>query len=194
MSAAEERYRRAWRSITRGLWSGVLTYVQAYEEALVALRRGMRSAWHEGLAEFGIQPDEMTSDEKAALEGMTVGQSQYINGFLVAIEERSRAKGGKLSPLFTRAGMWIQRYNEARERAKSLASANPKLKWFYGDTIDHCFDCRHVVGRVYRKETWDRYGWIPGSRSLSCGGWQCDCKRRPTDERCTPGRPPDMKG
>ena len=184
--------RRGVRAAIRGLWTGALSYLQSWDAMYDAIQRRLTQAWHEGLVEFGLKPGDMSPGEKVALGQMITEQSAHIDGLLTAVFENSKARGGKLGPLIARADLWAQRYNDARERAKSMVAVNPPLMWVYGDTIDHCGSCSRVVGRVYRKETWDRYGWIPGSKSLECGGWRCACSRVPTTEPITPGRPPSL--
>lgn len=194
MSAAEQNYRSGWRSITRAYYTQSIDFLQAQEQAWSLIGEGLRDAWNEGLAEIGIQPDEMTEEEALARDRMIFEQTRRVGVFLRDINRASAGIEGSLEGMLARANIWGQRYNEARERAKSMADANPKLVWVYGDTVAHCEDCATVEGRVYRKDTWDRYGWQPGSRALACGGWQCDCRRVQTDAPCTPGRPPSIQG
>lgn len=189
---SQARYGKGLRAIVRALWSGVMDYLDAYEQIMSTIRRGLTRAWMEGLKDVGIRPEEMSQEEKAALQVQITTQLSYLDGFLTSIETHNKASGAKLGPHLNRAELWTQRYNETREKAKSAARGNPKLIWRYGDTLEHCGSCSKVAGRVYRKETWDRYGWIPQSKDLECGGWRCDCRREATEEPCTPGRPPAL--
>jgi hypothetical protein len=193
-SAARGNFRHGIRAAIRGLWSGALSFEQAWRAMNDTLYYGITQAWHEGLAQLGIKPADMSPTEQIGLQQYILDQLSYLDGFLNDVDAGSKANGGKLTPQLARADLWEQRYNEAREKAKSMASVNPPLKWEYGDTVEHCGDCSRVEGRVYRKETWDRYGWVPQSPQLECGGWQCDCRRVPTTEPCTPGRPPSIRG
>lgn len=189
-----ESYRRNIRAAVRGLWLGAMDFNQFYSAMEAVIRIGIPQAWHEGAAECGIKPSELKPEEKLEIEGAIFDEFNYIFGFAEAIESGSKENGGKLGPLMNRADLWVNRYNQIREKAKGLACADHKAKWVYGDTVQHCEDCSRVVGRVYRLSTWDKYGWIPGSRELACGGWRCKCQRMPTDEPCTPGRPPNLSG
>ena len=193
-SRGASNYRNAVRAATRGFWSGALDYDQFAQALESAIRLGIPQAWHEGSKECGVLPSELSPEERLEMQGVIWDEYNYINGFALAIEAGSKANGGKLGPLMSRAEMWIGRYGQTKEKAKSMACADRKAVWIYGDTIEHCQDCSRVVGRVYRISTWDRYGWIPGSNDLACGGWRCKCQRVPTDEPCTPGRPPKLSG
>ena len=51
-----------------------------------------------------------------------VQENGYIAGFADAVEEKSKANGGKLGPLLVRADLWVKRYNDLRNRAKEAWS------------------------------------------------------------------------
>ncbi len=187
---------RQIRASARILWRGddpnaLFNFVDSLNSAV---RRGYAQAWTEGAKTCGILPADRTIEEELVLNEYISIAQQRIMPLAEFISANSRANGGKWDSLQPRLNIWIQRYNEVRERAKSMACADSKAKWHYGDTVAHCRDCSAVVGKVYRLSVWDKYGWIPGSRELACGGWHCDCKREPTDEPVTPGRPPAIKG
>ena len=193
-SRGASNYHNAIRSAVRGLWVGALDFDQFFQAMESAIRLGIPNAWYEGAKECGVLPSELTPEERLGIEQAIYEQYNYVMGFADAIEAGSKANGGKLSPLLSRAEMWVGRYGQTKEKAKSVACADRKAQWVYGDTIEHCDDCSRVVGRVYRLSTWDRYGWIPGSHELACGGWRCKCSRVPTDAPYTPGRPPRLSG
>lgn len=183
-------YRAALRSIVRGLWSGVINMEQAYDAFLSTISRQFRQAWNAGAAECGIRPDEMTEEEQAALSERIVEETQYIGGYLEAIEAQSRANGGNLTPLFTRAELWINRFNEVVNQAKGMACADQKGQWQLGPTEQHCPSCSGFNGRVYRFSVWERNGAMPQSSRLACRGYRCQCSIVPTDGPITRGRFP----
>ena len=191
-----EDFGRQVRSAARILWRGddpnaFFNFVDTLNSAVF---RGYEQAWREGALTCSVLPCDRTPEEQAILaEYISVAQSRIMPlGDFVQVH--SRANGGKWGDLQTRLNVWINRYNEVYERAKAVSCPNIKEEWIYGDTIDHCADCSHVVGRVYRSSVWNAYGWFPRSRALACGGWRCDCRRVPTDKPVTPGRPPELKG
>lgn len=193
-SRGAANYRNAIRAAVRALWLGAMDFDQFFQAMESAIRVGITQAWYDGAKECGITPSELKPEERIGIEQAIFDQYSYVMGFGDAIEAGSKANGGKLSPLMSRAEMWISRYSQTAEKAKSMACADQKAIWIYGDTIQHCTDCSRVVGRTYRLSTWDKYGWIPGSSELACGGWRCKCQRVPTDAPCTPGRPPKLSG
>jgi hypothetical protein len=183
-------YRSDIRAYVRGFWAGHLTYDQAFESLLYATERGLRQAWYEGAQEVGVEPSELTPSEISALRALIISEQQYIGGLLADIEANSKANGGKLTPLLSRADMWANRWHDARSKAMLIARDDQKLRWDLGPTEQHCDDCANYNGRVYRASIWRKYGVQPQSRSLSCRGYRCLCVLTPTTEPGTPGHPP----
>lgn len=193
-SVGETNYRSAIRADIRGLWTGVMDYFQAYEQMDLTVTGGITAAFHEGAMSLGVSPSSFSAAEKTELQRLLFVNRSYIDGLLQAVEQNSKEEGGKLGPLMSRGDVWVQRYNEAREIAKSMVEADPPMVWIMGATEKHCSDCSRAAGRVHRKSIWDKYGWVPNSRELACGGWRCDCRRVPTDQPLMPGRPPKLIG
>lgn len=190
----QQAYRRYIREAVYGLWAGAFNEDEFISLLYETVRAGFTAAWHAGAKEMGIQPDELTVDERQALRGEMTLDFAYIVGFAAAIEAGSKANQGKLAPLMRRAELWMQRYLAVRNHAKQMAARDRKLKWVMHPLKEHCPDCLRLNGRVYRASTWGRYGLEPQSHDLQCGGWRCGCEFVPTDERATGGRPPRIGG
>lgn len=158
------------------------------------IRDGFEDAWGTGALQCGIYSGEFTDDEMVALEIETNLEISHLGGFADAIQTNSKANEGALQPLLNRADAWAQSYNRIVSRANVMACADQKLRWEYGDTIDHCDDCAQYEGRVYRGSVWDAAGVYPKSHDLQCFGIWCDCKQVPTTERITPGKVPALIG
>lgn len=186
---SESAFRSSVRSSVRGLWSGALSVAQFRSAMQSALKRHITQAWTEGAAECSVKSDELTEEETKALAEFIAGQIDFISGFAGAIREHDKTSKGKLQPLFSRSEMWILRYNDAKERAKSLACGNKKLEWQVGPT-EHCRDCFGYNGKVYRASVWGDIR--PQSSCLACGGFRCQCKRQVTDKRANRGKPKPM--
>lgn len=194
MAESIDNYRSALRSAVRGLWSGAFSSQQFYDAMLDTVSLGLNSAWREGAAQIGIYPDEFTQSELAARDEFVLRQYQYITGFGQFIEQHSKANGGKLGDVMYRMNMWVNRYNDAVNQAIATVGGDKKLKWILGPTEEHCPDCAKYAGRIYRKSVWDSKGIAPQSNNLSCHGYNCECRREPTTERATSGRPPAPSG
>ena len=189
-------YRSALRSSVRGGWQGVFDQAQTMSALDAAVKRHLLLAFYAGAMECDLAPDEMTPEETSWINTRITTEMIRVPAFATAIV-KGRKDGPnpvKLDSLFSRAEMWVLQWQRVFEQGQQFACGNYKAKWVYGDTINHCPDCSRAEGRVYRIETWNKYGWIPGSRALACGGWRCDCKREQTSEPVTRGRPPSIRG
>lgn len=194
-ASGESEYRSAIRSAVRGLWSGELDYSWFYDAMLSAIRFHIPQAWFLGAKECGILAGELTQEEKAALEQAIQYELQWINGFATAIEEGSKENGGKLSPLFSRAEIWIGRWNGVKSKAMAMACADQKLEWVLGPTDTSCSSCLKLAGKVKRSSYWNKVGVLPrqhGSELLACRGFRCLCEFQVTDEPASKGPLPSL--
>jgi len=158
------------------------------------IKRHLPQAWYEGAKEGGLLPSELTPNERMALQNAIVDEMSHITKFAQAIEDNSRAKGGKLKPLLNRTAMWCNRYEEIRMGARALAAADMKVRWTLGDA-EHCKSCLRLDGKIKRNSYWLRKGILPrvaGALYLGCAGYNCQCSLVPTDERCSPGPLPRL--
>ena len=187
---SETSYRREVREAARGYWSGVITFGQFFDSMLSTIDRGLTRAWHKGLKECDIRPEEMTADERAELQRRITSENSFLGGFATFIEANSKANGGKLGTVFGRADLWVMRYRNTLNHAKLLACEDKKLKWSWQPGKEHCKTCSRLHGRVYRASVWRSNGvepQEPPNNKLECGGWHCGCSLDPTSDRVTPG-------
>lgn len=194
--AGIDTYRASLRSITRGLWSGALSVDQFEAEMRNVINRRLSQAWEEGAAECGIKPDEFTTQEFLALGTVIQEELTHIGGFAEAIQQGSRANGGKLGPLLIRAGLWVNRYAEVRDHAKQMACGNQKLEWVL-NAAESCRSCLRLSGQVRRASVWEAAGLRPKARQLACmqssGGVPvCKCEFRVSDRPSNRGPLPKI--
>lgn len=186
---SEAAYGASLRAAARGLWGGAVDAGTFYGMMLSSIDLYYEQAWREGAAICGVGPADRTPQEQAALNREIMLARQSVAGLGAFIEQNAKAAGGKLSALYPRLSLWSNRYPAIVILAQTMACGDQKLRWEYGGTHDHCEDCAMYVGKVYRATLWHRYGALPRSRSLECGGWKCQCRLVPTTEPVTPGRP-----
>ena len=177
----------------RGLWSGAFTLADFAEQMEATIHRGLTAAWYAGAAECGITPEDLSEEEREELAYRIELENGFVEDFGLAIREADKAAGGLLRPLMSRAELWVNRWDAIETRAKAMACGNQKARWELGPT-EHCRDCAHMAGRVYRYSTWEKYGILPRSPLLECGGFRCQCELVDTDEPATRGRPPQLVG
>ena len=180
-SRGESDYAASLRATFRALWLDLVSYDAFFQAMMVAIRRGLTQAFEDGAKECGVLPEEFSPVERMELEQRVFDQYNYIGGFATAIEAGSKANGGKLGPLMTRAELWVNRYKDIVNRAKTMACKDQKLVWTLGRTEIHCSSCLKLNGKVKRASQWERAGIRPQHPDLECGGWRCDCSLEPTD-------------
>lgn len=187
-----EGYRMSVRAAVYGLWRGEFSLQDFVDQMVLAIETYFTRAWYEGMSACGIQPDEITTEERIRLIQEINTEYQYIVGFGEDILRNSRENGGKLAPLVARIPMWVNRYINVRETAKTYACNDMKFEWVVNPLKESCEDCLMLNGRVHRGSVWKASGWAPRSRNLACGGYKCGCELVATDKPALPGRPPQM--
>jgi hypothetical protein len=194
-SVGHADYRRSIRAAVRGRVSGIFDEFTFVDTMISTIQRGLTRAFHEGLAKFGIAPDEITTPERLVLDELINLQFEHLFGFSAYVTRQGEryAQGQKqpaLNAALSRADLWVNRYPEARSLGEALGAKNIKATWVLGATEEHCRTCLGFFGRTYRYETWLANEAMPQSQNLCCGGYRCDCHLEPTDARVTPGRFP----
>jgi len=177
------------RAAIRGLWNGDLDRVGFLAAMDSTIDRNLREAFYAGAAQSGIAPDELKPDEVAKMRELINGQLSYILPLADAVETGSKANGGPLEALISRADMWANRYNEAQNLGQITTGADLKYQWVLGNT-EHCETCLRMSGKIKRGSTWSASPIQPQSSSLACGGYRCQCALVPTDLPMSPGRLP----
>lgn len=184
-------YGASIRAAVRGLWRGDIDQSAFIDTMLSAINRGLEQAWREGARECGIGPDERTTQEEAALVQLQNRSIASVQSFGIAISQATRADGALLRPHLNRAASWTNRYNEARNLARSMACADQKFTWVLGPT-EHCSSCLKMAGKVKRASQWDAREIRPQHPDLECGGWRCQCQLQQTDAPLSRGPLPGL--
>jgi len=191
-------YRLDIRAAVRGLWKGVFDYYQFFDSMISTIQRRLTQAWYEGAEAVGVQPSELTPEERLALRNVISDEINHVDDFAQEIAAGSQANGGKLTPLLRRAEMWAARYEDVVNRAKLMAGKDQKLQWTINYTRVvkvNCPSCLKLSGKIKRASYWQRedvHPQQPPNPKLECEGWQCGCGLVPTDEPCTPGPLPKL--
>jgi hypothetical protein len=190
VDARQRDYARGVRSLVYSLWRGYTEQNAFIHTMVYAIERNIMLAWAEGAKACGISEEELTLEEISARKNLINSQYPYLIDFADAIIQGSRDNNGKLTPLYRRAEMWVNRFNEARNQAKQMACGDKKLMWVMNPLKEHCTDCLMLNGKVYRASVWKKYDLRPQMRKLECHGYKCGCSFTPTDDPATPGHPP----
>lgn len=188
-------YRGGIRSAVRALWLGLLDMDQFFDSMDTTIRNGIVAAWNEGAREVGVQPNELTPQERIAQQGMIISERSRIFEFGEFIEANSKANKGLLRTSFARAEAWILRAQDAKNRGVLSAKNDPKLKWIFDPAKENCRTCAALNGKIKRQSFWQRVGVRPQNPPnplIECEGWRCGCQLVPTDEPLSRGRLPGL--
>lgn len=192
-SSRASSYGRDIRGVVRSLWAGVIDEYQAYELLQGTIRIGLTRAWMEGAAECGILANELTPEERQALDEAIFSETSHIDGLIDYVIKNSKANGGKLATVLGRAQFWERRYSDVVNRAKIMACGNQKLEWVLGPT-EHCPSCAKLAGQVRRASFWQKkqvHPQNPPNPNLECKGFG-QCTLQPTDAQCSRGPLPKL--
>ena len=154
-----------------------------------AIRGYGKLAFIDGLRDGGVtaEPDD---EEKVFIETHVVKQRQYVNNLADKIYAKEKAITDAQAE--QKPAMWYSKsISPLYEAGKMSAEKNAMVEWVYGDTIDHCVDCRVLNGQRHRMKTFFSKGILPRSDLLSCNGFQCDCDLIRTDSMAR-GRLPNL--
>lgn len=198
-SRGQRTYRSGIRSAVRGLWTGALDESQYFETMEVTIRRGLTAAYLEGARKCGtLNIGELSAEMRLELQGVILDELSRAPAFGVDIVAGSKVNGGKLTPLFTRAELWVTRYTDVVSRGQVAACGDRKLEWvlhLIHFTADPCRSCLKLDGKVKRASFWQKMGVRPQNPvnpSLECEGWRCGCGFRETDEPLSRGPLPGL--
>lgn len=190
---SQESFQASIRAVSRGIWLGELDALSGADALFSAIGRGYEQAFRDGAKSCGILPGERTEAESQELARLIGDNYQYVGRFVEWVSEHSKANGGNLEMVMSRAFEWSNRYVYVETVAREMACKDQKEVWYRGNTEQGCCDCIRLHGRVYRNSVWATIA-EPRSHALNCGGWNCDCRREPTDLPITRGRPPKLRG
>lgn len=172
-------YRRVLRRIVRALYQGAMTQDEALDRLMPLIEGQIMRGMRQGLREVGRNPDDIYLDSALAGAYDDILRNEYDH-LLSLLDDvtRAAADDSGLAGVYQRLEMWVNRYDDARNRAMVLGAPNTVLLiWTYGDT-EHCDTCAALNGRVASAETWRASGYRPQSppnAHLDCGGWRCQC-------------------
>lgn len=173
-------YTRVLNRLVSDLYGGAITKDEFIDKQAALIEQQLRRAYNEGLRSNGLDPAaDMTPELEAAYQEAVASEFAYVDKFAADIAKASAEQSG-LDPFRSRVDKWARRYTDVTNRAKlDSAEATQLYVWRYGDTIEHCADCKAQAGQVRTAAAWRELrarGIFPQSEDLECHGFECDCK------------------
>lgn len=139
------------------------------------------AAYFEGLQAGGVSPEDFDADMSAEADTLVLTQLEYVPDFMHAIEDALGDKG-KQAAVMVRAELWCNSVAAAGQQGLNAARGAEMVIWRLGATEEHCDTCAWLDGQRHRRRWFTKHGYIPrqpGSETLECGGWNCDCELVP---------------
>jgi hypothetical protein len=194
LDTSKTRFRSAIRALVRGAISGEIVIDSFINQLQIAIETWFPKAFMAGMAACGVivdSVDDMGQNERASLYGdmstdlmsaanfgRDIGAARYgIVGSPDYVKRGARA--AVFNPLYVRADLYTTRLDHFYTLGQRFGCADRMMTWRLGRTKEHCMDCSYYDGQTHRMNTWEKYGAIPRSHSLECGGWNCDCQLSP---------------
>lgn len=139
-------------------------------------------AFAEGMREGGVNPDDsqdgLDSEDQDAIDEWVTEQVGYVRDFAKAAVEANGDTTKRIDVL-ARVLKWIDAMRSLGAVGKMSALKNAMGTWGLGQTEEHCRECNWLNGQRHRLKWFRSKGYVPrepGSDTLTCGGWNCDCK------------------
>lgn len=175
---SESSFIHDMESAARGLWRATSDMTMFLNRMFAIIETEYTRAWRAGMIDAGVNPRDMSEDEKTAL-GLHISSAQgKVYDLGLFIQEHSRANEYEFGSLEGRLDLWLTGYNTVYNDALTFASSDPNLVWVLGGTEQHCTSCNKLNGKVKRASVWDASMLQPSDPPnfyLECGGWRCRC-------------------
>lgn len=166
-------------------WAGRMDKVDFQRAARALIKQSAPEVYIEGMIEGGMADEAeareaMTEADNAAIRDYVSSQSKFVNAFaadVLAVRE-AESKPAAQEMIFSRCKTWAQSLAALGARGHAAADANKMGTWKFGDT-DHCATCAKLDGKRHRLSWFVERGYIPrepGSVTLECHGFNCQCK------------------
>jgi hypothetical protein len=144
-----------------------------------------RAVFLEGMREGGIKDPEaqLDEDDEKVISAWILSQARHLNDFADACVEVRKLTGDARTAardvMLGRVELWVQSLDTLGRQGTASAKENAPGTWQLGDTEKHCKTCAKLDGQRHRLKGFTSRGYIPqqpGSDTLDCGGWNCDCQ------------------
>lgn len=180
-------FQRALWDYTRKFHSGTMDVSTFLDKFIVLVEDQARRAWNEGMRNVGLDPAQITINQRAHLQEIINREFNHVLDYASAIEDLKK-EGKPVDQLRARCDLWANRYPNIVNEAMAYCAPHDRYRWQYGDTVQHCSTCAAMNGIVATGVQWRASGILPQSPPnprLECGGWRCRCQLVPTTDPLT---------
>lgn len=164
------------------------SYVLAALDAGVpsgTIRAGIRSelmqageqAYRDGLSDGGADPGNLDAKGMAAMRRRVAEWLALQTEFVVSFAAELAAGKVTEAQVGTRADLWSNKsLREIYHAGLEDASESAMYRFELGGSKEHCATCLALNGQAHPMKAYIKAGLLPGSQSLDCKGFHCQCK------------------
>ncbi len=142
-----------------------------------ALAEAIPDAFYRGLDDAGADGTE--PEDEAWVTAKVSEQLGFVDGVFDWLKRERETETITIPAIEARAAGWAAMLDGVYSQGLLRGAGKQMLTWRLGQTEQHCRTCAHLNGQRHSAKWWLKYGYIPrqpGSQTLECGGWQCDCR------------------
>ena len=169
-------YRSELESAVELVYRGRSTAVALVDRMGSLIAEYAERIFREGFEDGGADFEEMTAEERSALDDWRNTQLDHTRSFAEAVEAAQDVPARE--QIARRVDMWVGSLRGLGELARGYALKNRTGVWRLGETEEHCSTCSRLNGGRHRVSWYIERNYIPrqnGSETLECKGFQCLC-------------------
>ncbi len=145
-----------------------------------ALAEDIPAAFGRGYSDAG--GGELEDDDNAWVTAKQAEQIDYMADALASL----RGLGDSITEdaINARVELWAGMLDGVYVEGKLRGARNKMLTWRLGETEVHCDTCAKLDGQRHSAKWWAAHDYIPrepGSDTLDCKGYNCDCRLEDDD-------------
>lgn len=168
-------YRSELEAAVEQVYRGRSTAVALVDRMGSLIAEYAERIFREGFEDGGADFEEMTAEERAALDDWRNTQLDHMRAFAEAVEAAQDVPAREA--IARRVDMWVDSLRSLGDIGKSLALSNMSVTWEFGDTI-HCPTCEHLNGQRHRLKWFTSRDYYPrkNGAAMDCHGFNCQCR------------------
>lgn len=141
-------------------------------------------AYNDGVRDGGFDPNNLDADAQARRDRQVTEwlalQNPYVNNLVDEISDGNVSREAMKS----RSDMWVSKsLRTIYYTGLHQAAGEQVYGWRLGRTEEHCQTCLTASNQAHKLKDWLDAGIYPGSHSLKCKGYRCDCRFQKSDGR-----------
>ena len=179
LSSTQNLFRKQFIDLAMQVQNKALSPVVLKPALRLALLEAGADVLLDGYADGGSPMASLNEEAQKVLSVWRAEQSPFLRKFADELFD----KPFTYEQLQRRAELWINKsLNPLYFKGLELANANKRFMWVVNPIKEHCVSCLKLNGQVHRMKDYTRTGLLPQSNKLVCGGFDCGCDLKPTDQ------------